>query len=113
MDVEPPSNSVGREIGERVIEAALAMVPMAGPALSVAFAAAVTASALRCRIPPYLDQGGACGAASGAPHAPPKRRRAHGERGEARNDISPPQAAPRFFCRGNGVSTQGGGFGGG
>ena len=26
-------------------------------------------TALRCRINPYLDQGGACGAASGAPRA--------------------------------------------
>ena len=98
MDVEPPSNSVGREIGERVIEAALAMVPMAGPALSVAFAAAVTASALRCRIPPYLDQGGACGAASGAPRAglylgrPAQRARAVPQSGSS--DQTAHQAGP-------------------
>jgi hypothetical protein len=41
MDVEPPRKSVGREVVERIVEAALGSVPLAGPALAVGFVTAL------------------------------------------------------------------------
>jgi hypothetical protein len=41
MDVEPPHKSSGREVVERIAEAALGSVPLAGPALAVGFVTAL------------------------------------------------------------------------